>query len=526
MPEINLIFNKGYKWSSDKNIFVKGYIFDNNNTFLQDDRLVNFFGKIETLTDFHTKLKEANGVFSVIIKTKNETFVAVDKTRFFPLFYTIINGKFHISDDAFYLIKKLKNPQINNPQLAIFKASGYTLNNNTLISDIKQIIPSQFISFSKNEIIDSGSFFSYTTHKTSELNYDLLKKEASNHFENTFKRLITSLNGKQVALPLSGGYDSRLIATMLKKHNYKNVICFTYGRKNNKEIENSRKTAEILGYKWIFVEYNDEITKDYFNTELFKEYVKFAGKITSMPYMQEYFAVKYLKENNIIEDNAIFIPGHAGDLLGGSRFIKNIFKNSEFSELAGIIYNKNISLWKTKKSIKKQIIKEIKNELDYLKPAENILPYSLFEDFEIKERIAKFIFNSSSVFDFFGYQIAFPFWDNELIQFFKEVPAEFKYNKLLYDDVLKNFFIKQNVNFKKELSPNKKQIIFQKIKNKVKKFAPSKLRYRILLRNDWCSYSIITKPMARDINFNYKKIKKFNSIITVWYSDFIKNQLK
>ena len=54
----------------------------------------------------------------------------------------------------------------------------------------------------------------------------------------------------------------------------------------------------------------------------FKEYYKFASNHISVFGTQDYFAVKYLHDNKIINDDAIFVPGHSGDFLGGSHLDK------------------------------------------------------------------------------------------------------------------------------------------------------------------------------------------------------------
>jgi asparagine synthase (glutamine-hydrolysing) len=59
-------------------------------------------------------------------------------------------------------------------------------------------------------------------------------------------------------VPLSGGLDSRIIVAMLKRLGVEDVICFTYGKKGNREAEISRQVAEALGYRWYFVEYTKE----------------------------------------------------------------------------------------------------------------------------------------------------------------------------------------------------------------------------------------------------------------------------
>ena len=257
---------------------------------------------------------------------------------------------------------------------------------------------------------------------------------------------------------------------MLKKHNYKNVICFTYGRKDSFEIENSKKTAKVLGFKWHFIEYNAKLIKGYLKTETFKNYAHFAGKYSSMPYLQEYFAVKYLKENNLIDEKAVFIPGFAGDFLGGSQFIKVIPKNLKSMEIVNLIFKKKYKLRQFSSSKQKEIKEEIKKTLltfdaDFTKK----IPPTVFEDFDLKEKIAKYIFNSASIYTFFGYQHRFPFWDKELLEFFKKIPQEQKQLKVLFDDVLINHYFKPfNVYFEKELVPDKKKLTIQKIKDTVK----------------------------------------------------------
>lgn len=154
------------------------------------------------------------------------------------------------------------------------------------------------------------------------------------------------------------------------------------------------------------------------------------------------------------------------------------------------------------------------------------LPYSVFEDVDIKEKIGKMIINSSAVFAFFGYQVRFPFWDDELMEFFKSVPATFKISKHLYDDILKNcYFSKYELNFENELQPSHFQIKVQPIKDLIKTFLPQLVKLKLLIKNDWINYYEITKPMGKDIEFSYKKISNFNAVITAWYVSYLRKQL-
>lgn len=527
MSNICLKLNNGFKWSNNSGIYVKGYLFDKDGNFYQNDSLISYFENISSDEDLVKCLQNANGIFSVIIKIEQKVYLASDKSRFFPLFYFFNNDELVISDDAFSVLNSGSEFLLNDFASNIFKSTGHTIGRDTLIQNVFQVRAAEYIIFENDKISKSDFFFSYTVNSLYSAGYNVLFHKTKENFIQSFKRFITSLNGKQVALPLSGGYDSRLIAAMLKYFGYENVICFTFGRKLNHEINNSRNAAKALGYKWLFVEYNHEIIKDYFYSEDFKIYAKYAGQITSMPYLQEYFAVKYLKENNIVNDDAIFVPGHSGDILGGSDYIKLFNEDLQRKDITKALFNKKFQLNHFSKKIRNQILHEIQIVVgDYDKNPQDI-SYTLAEDFNIKERLAKFIFSSSRVFDYFGYEVRFPFWDSELVAFFSKMPFEYKKSKLLYDDVLKKcFFDIYNINFEQELQPDIFEVTFHKIKSKFKFLMPTSFRLKKLIKKDWTFYYEITKPMVKELGLSYKNVKEFNSIIVTWYVEFIKNILR
>jgi asparagine synthase (glutamine-hydrolysing) len=141
--------------------------------------------------------------------------------------------------------------------------------------------------------------------------------KAESTFLDAGKNVCSFLAGRTAVIPLSGGFDSRLIAVLMKKLNYENVICFTYGRKTN-EVEISQSVASKLGFKWYFVDYDAIDYIGFTKDEQFLTYAFEYSGAYSMVYLQEYFAVKYLKENNLIPEDSVFLPGHSGDYLGGS----------------------------------------------------------------------------------------------------------------------------------------------------------------------------------------------------------------
>lgn len=527
-----LINRKGFQWYSNEIIFIKGCFFDSKNNYYEKEKLISFFKNIKNEEQFINHIKDINGIFTVLIKINNKTLMATDTTRIFPLFYTFNNTALYISDDIEYLKEKFNIQEIDENSSNEFLISGYTLGGKTLLKNIYSIQSNEYIIFDKDTIQQQGFFFSYSTKEVNKSDYSELRKQGIEAFENAFNRLIKSLNKRTAVIPLSGGYDSRLIAVMLKKHNYNNVICYTYGKKNNIELENSKNVADILGYKWIYIEYTNELIKGYIKSEKFKKFAHYTCKFISMPSLQDYFAVKYLSENKLIPSDSIFIPGHVGDNLGGSQFLKVIPKNLKTFKIPNLIFKEKFNhneISNNSKEIIKNTIKQLL--LDFDRNYQNKIPYSVFENFDLKERITKIIFKASRGYTFFGYEHRFPYWDKELLSFFKNVPIKHKRMKFLYNDILKNYYFEQyGVKFEKELQPTIPQLYSQKIKQLIKLIVPNFIINHFLRKNDWLNSQTITDEMVNSLKNNdiqfYSNIKVFNELNIQWYLYFCKDLIK
>ncbi|PQJ82584.1 asparagine synthetase B family protein [Polaribacter glomeratus] len=528
---ITLKHNKGFEWFKNDSFILKGYFFIDDE-FYERENALNYLIIIKNKSDFKEFLYKINGVFTILFSDKKTVYIASDITRSFPVFYTFQDHKVFISDDILYLKNTFNIDDFDALAEIELKASNHTHGKKTLLKDVFQVQASEYIIIKNDQLIESDFFYSYAIQKESSDANQTLKNNATTAFENAFKRFLKSLKNRTVVVPLSGGFDSRLIAVLLKKFNYKNVLCYTYGRKDSFEIENSKKTAEQLNFKWIFIEYNTQLIDGYLETAEFKEYAHFAGKLSSMPNLQEYFAVNYLKEKSLIPEDAIFIPGYAGDLLGGSQFLKVIPENLKHSQIADLIIEQKLSNYSLstskKKTLKHEIEKRLQNfDQNYLEK----IPSSVFEDYDIKEKIAKYIFNSANFYTYFGFEHRFPFWDKELLNFFKQLPVKQKLMKTFFNDVLINEYFKPyNIHFESELQPSEKGIQTQKIKEKLKPFLPTFIKQKFLLKNDWVNYKPLTDEMIKLIKSKgltvSKLSKNYNEVVVQWYLYYSKNELK
>lgn len=520
--------NNGFKWHTNNNgIYFKGFFYDAKNEKIEAEKAIDFLSSINTSKDFINVCNALNGMYSFVIIKDKYCFVTSDSARVFPVFYKKINNSFILSDDINLLLTKGKT-NFNTTSEREFKSFGCSLGNKTLIKEVYQIQSSEYLIFNEHKIFDKGFAFSSATKNYSNENYEVLKEVLFSKFKNSFQRLINSLDGRTVVLPLSGGFDSRLIASFFKYYQYKNVICFTYGKTGNVDMEISKKVAKKLNFEWHFVEYTDTMIDGFLETPTFKSYCKSNFHHSSMLFLQEYFAVKYLKENKLIPEDSIFIPGHDGGALAGGYILKLIPEKIKSHHIANDIHRKFSNKENTNDKSFLDVIDRnlLKFNPNYLK----LKPHSVYEDFIFKEVSTKVIFNSANVYDFFGYQFRLPFCDKELLNSFKLLEPELKFNKKIYIDIITNFFENFDLNFESEIHPSLLTIKIQNIKNAIKPFFPYSFLKKKLLSNDWLNAEKMVDDLEHNLNQNNlkydKKIKAFNDINKEWYLYYCKNQIK
>lgn len=432
--------NKKFPWQITRqdnfSIWIKGNIIINN-SILKNDEIIQISHELVNEEKNEDILQSLNGSYSLVIETPEKILAVVDRLRSIPLFYYQKDDDFVISDDANYLRKKF-SPSFNEEAGAEFLVTGYVTGNETLFKYIYQIRAGEYFIYNKSD----GSLKTYYYHRYLHGNYlsepdEVLLSRLDDIMLRVFQRLIDTAEGEQLVVPLSGGLDSRIIVAMLKRLGVKDVICFSYGRKRNYEAEISRQVAEAVGYQWYFVEYTKEKMYSWYNSDEMKEYSDYAGNLTSLPHIQDYFAVKELKEKGLISEKAVFVPGHSGDMLAGSWIPDDSSsKLDNYNRFFEYIIKRHYSLWNWNVMANKEFESVFQTKINR---SINNIHISDFDDFvnamelfNFNERQAKFIVNSVRVYEHYNYRWWLPFWDNELIDFFRKVSLKERINCRLY----------------------------------------------------------------------------------------------
>lgn len=522
---------RGFKWYSNDLCYVKGYLYDGSGKYYDKEELLSYFKGIESIGELNAKAKTANGSFLVILELGQTLLIASDIIRSLPVFYMKTETGWIISDEANEIVKNIQAPQINVIGQKEYLGTGYVTGSETLVEGISQLQAGEVVELKDG--VRKEFYSTYRVGKAAEGSYESFKSKGIGVIEKTFERLLASLNGKTAVIPLSGGYDSRLIAVMMKKAGYENVVCFTYGRKGNPEALISKRVADRLNYSWYFIEYTEELIADYVSSKEFRKYYPWASNLSSMFFMQEYFAVQYLKKQKLIPSDSVFIPGHSGDFLGGSQFAKhNISASDELMEtLAGRILRVKYHYAPYSKQETKILKERILKRIEEKSVDDTALSYSIYEDYDFKEKLAKFNVNSCSTYTFFDYEFRLPYYDMELVNFFSSVPVPFKLNKLLYDDILVNSYFKEyGLNFESELQADEKVYARSRVKQRIKKVLPAKIINLFVEKKDLLCYLEITSLFRNDLIYKGKQPKfrgnKYNKMIIEWFLEDLKDDLK
>ncbi|MBN2424628.1 MAG: hypothetical protein JXR46_00445 [Calditrichaceae bacterium] len=435
-----------YKWQKHDKSAIKGFIYDSNGNLINSE---NFLSQIIPLVknmQYSEVFNKFYGHFSFIINNDNYFIICVDKIRSFPIFYIYKDRSIILSDSARSLLENCRDKSLDEDAVNEFLKLGYVTGTQTLIKELKQLKAGQCLVYDKKTgSLEINKYYQFLHKDSLSGDEEKLFKMLDNVHERVFSRLFNSLNGRQVAVPLSSGLDSRLIIFMLKKLGYSNVVAYTFGRPDNFEAVVSRKISDKLGYKWLFVDYSLKKWYQWYHSEERKKFSNYADNLTAIAHLLEWPTVNFFKTNRVLNDDCIFIPGHTGDFITGMH-IPEWFLGKKYiyqDELLDSIIKKHYNLYDwTKKSPKdfhlyKQKILSIIEEKDIYSPDEAA---NNFELWEWQERQAKFICNAVREYEFYNYEWRLPFWDGELMDFWCNIPLRYRIKRNLFHKYMLKYY--------------------------------------------------------------------------------------
>ena len=442
---INIDIKTGNFWkkftSNNLNIWIKGYIYSHS-----IDKIISVCKDIkkEEVSSF---IASIDGHFVLAVQRDNLTFLAVDKIRSTPLFFTKIKDNFFVDSDPKNLVNLNSFDKLieENARLEI-AMSGFVIGNKTIYNNLHSLKAGEIVVFQGNsyEYLQYYKYFGEIINKSFE---DYLK-ELSEVTLNIFRKMLNKIGDRQIIIPLSAGNDSRLVASILKHLGAKNVKCYSYGTPENFEVKIAKIISQKLDYEWKLIPLTHKSEKIFYASKDYKKYLDYSETYCSVPYIQSLSTVKYLKNINWINDDAIFINGNTGDFISGGHINLNILdasklENIEFRKenILSQLIEKHFSLWgylKTdlnKNNLKVNLWNEIVEGCSDIQKNSN--DHLLYEYSEFIDRQSKYVISGQRIYEYYGYNWRLPLWNDEYLLFWQKVPLNYKLKQKLYIEMLK-----------------------------------------------------------------------------------------
>lgn len=388
--------------------------------------------------------RSLNGFFSVVWRQPSGWLLISDKVRSRPLFWRAVNTAASIGADAEQpliisdSVYQWPDTILSKDELSVeeFLHTGYVTGSATLFRGIAQVQSAQIVQLDAQGqvscIQNYDHFFAVSTPVDTTAQSEAFWLQQLDHqMTAVTARLISYASGRQIVLPLSGGYDSRILAVYLKRAGYNNLCCFTFGRNGSKEVEISQRVAKALGISWYKVVYSRAMWQQLSVQPEFESYLQFMHGAVSVPNLQVYPALKQLIEQGVIQPDAVMVPGHTGDFISGGHLPSGVLQDQ--TQLFNHIVTRHYEL--SKAPLSEELQNKLQLQLEQMIQSAEAVGADLFavaECWNWKERQAKFIVNSNRYYEFFKLDWWMPLWDCELTNWYQTVPRPLRKGKKLW----------------------------------------------------------------------------------------------
>ena len=390
-----------------------------------------------------------DGHFALVAARGDTVFAAVDRIASIPVFYGLDGAAWRVDGNARRLAAELGATRVNPEAALALAMSGTTIGPATLLDGIEALGAGEAVLFAPGREPQRQRAYLYMPcpDESSSVDDPGLRRRLADVTMEIFGKMVASLDGHMVAVPLSAGLDSRLVVSALKELGAKNVTCFSYGRRGNFEAEGARRVAAKLGYDWIFVEHTPRQQAATFASEECRAFEAFADPLNAIPFHQDFFAVGRLKAEGKISDEAVIVNGQSGDYIAGNHIPPPLCtmtgdmtgdssEEVRWARITDALLDKHYDLWKALRTpgnearISRLLHEEMETVGGGLGKPEN--DFALYEMSEFLNRQVKYVVAGQRSYEWHGYDWRLPLWDNDFLDFWTAAPLAAKAGRRLF----------------------------------------------------------------------------------------------
>lgn len=374
-------------------------------------------------------VKKLNGQFNVVIYSIKDRELKIfnDRVGYRPFFYYIDDEKFIGSCEMKGILALWdRTLQIDPVGLLEIFAFGHNTGQKTYISSIYTLPPGSVLRI-KNGILTIERYWKFRFKEDSASN-----KNEMEYVEELIrlskKAVARRMKGeKRIGISLSGGLDSRLVAASINPEHLP-IFAYTFGHSTARDVLYAKEISKILNFKHKHFTY----PQGYLSACVEKVVWRNEGCFPFYDATSPFFHKEIKKEIDII------LTGHCGDILSGGHLRSSMKHKHSLKQISEMIFHRALVVdEKLLQSIFTQKFfksywQELKNAFFItVKETNHDNPFHIADVWDMENRQHRYIFHSPQV-DRYLFEIRAPLLDNEIIDFFLELPLKYRIGQRVY----------------------------------------------------------------------------------------------
>jgi asparagine synthase (glutamine-hydrolysing) len=435
-------------------VSVRGRAFAGE-TLLDGTALAAHFGDAaaldgpDPLAEFAAALDALNGFFAVVVERPDETFAGVDHVHSIPLVYAPAEGL--VSDDARRLADRLGAGGYDPLAESELLVSGNVLGDRTLVPGLRALRPGEAVKLVDGEA-ERTRYAAFEPRTDEGVDDGGALERLERAVDAAFDRLSTVVGDRQVALALSGGADSRLVATELAARDH-DVVTYSFGTSGNEDVRVAREVAAALDLQWEIVAYSTDSWREWYVSPERAAFVDRAFTYDSIPNYGTVPALSELRDRGVLDDDAVCSSGQT--VAGVSENVPAAFETP--APDADDVVDAVLEYWARwgwenpafDRVVRERIAAAVADggepaadgsagEIDSFSTA-----FAAFERWKHDERHTKYFVADVRQYDFFGLDWWLPLWDREVVAAWANVSVADRRRKRAYADLVDRRFAAQ-----------------------------------------------------------------------------------
>ena len=257
-----------------------------------------------SLADVAAVAAGLEGFYAAIIDAGGSAYLVADGVRSLPLYYSDNTGRVVVSDDGETVATAVGADRDPVPA-AEFLLTRYVTGPDTVWEGVCSTQAGEVVRLDGTPTRRTYREYWPDTSATTGDPQAVLARG----LDRALDRLEAVAGGRRIVLPLSGGYDSRLLAASLVERGLP-VTAFAFGRPGHPDVAVSREVADRLGIDWTLVAYDRALWRDWYHGPAGEQRRERGFGGDALPFLAAHPAVQRLRERGRVPSDALWCPGH------------------------------------------------------------------------------------------------------------------------------------------------------------------------------------------------------------------------